>query len=119
MPPRTGGTPISGWRVFEEESYNRAVAQLGTHEYFDDALAPVEYALHRNPLGFKKVPGFETLYLAKTKLRLFGLEIIPSYRLWFRIDVHDRAVAKLWVEIAPPEDMGIADDPFDPDEIAF
>jgi len=52
------------------------------------------------------VPGFPGIHLAKTKLRLLGLEVIPSYRLWFRVDEAHRAVHKLWVEIAPPEDMG-------------
>lgn len=98
---------VSGWEVFEEGSYERAVAQLGTHEFFDDALAPITYALSRNPAGFRKIPGFQDLHLAKTKLRFIGLEIIPSYRLWFRIDHAQRSVYKLWVDMAPPEDMGL------------
>ena len=85
MSPGQGNSPLnsggSGWQVIEEDSYQRAVAQCGSYEFFDDALAPIEYALHRNPQGFPEVPGFPAIHLAKTKLRLSGLEVIPSYRV--------------------------------------
>lgn len=110
MPPSSAGRHSNGWQVYEEESFNTAVAQCGSHQFFDVALAPLEYALHRNPLAFEEVPGVPGVRLARTTLRLNGLEIIPSYRLWFRLDEARRKVAKLWVEIAPPEDMGLADD---------
>jgi hypothetical protein len=105
----------SGWTVIEEQSYEIAVAQCGTYQFFDEALAPLDYALHRNPLGFEAVQGYPDIYLARTKLRLLGPEIIPSYRLWFRVFPQKREVHKLWVEIAPPEDMGLWDD----DEVPF
>lgn len=113
MPQNWGG---SGWQVIEEDSYERAIAQGGSYEFFDEALAPIEYALHRNPLGFPAVPGFRDVHLAKTKLRIFGPEVIPSYRLWFRVDEDRRTVHKLWVEIAPPEDMGIGESFCDEDD---
>lgn len=104
-----------GWAVREEHTYELAVAQCGGYQFFDEALAPLEYALHRNPEGFDLVPGFKDIYIARTKLRLLGAEIIPSYRLWFRIDQASREVHKLWVEIAPPEDIGL----WDSDESPF
>ena len=108
-----------GWQVAEDESYVRSVASAGGYEYIDEIIAPVDYALSRNPTGFTKIPGYESIYLAKTKLRFLRNEIVPSYRLWFRVDAKRRRVWKLWIEIAPPEDMGFADDPWDDDEIPF
>lgn len=117
MPQNSAGR---GWQVIEQESYERAVAQCGSHEFFDDALAPIEFALHRNPTGFPSVPGFQGIHLAKTKLRISGLDVIPSYRLWFRVDEEGRRVFKLWVEIAPPEDMGLGESFWDEeDDIPF
>jgi len=101
---------VGGWEIIEEDSYERAVAQLGTHEFFDEVLAPITYALNRDPTGFREIPGFQDIYLAKTKLRFIGMEIVPSYRLWFKVDYALRRVLKLWVELAPPEDMGLWDD---------
>lgn len=100
----------NGWIIRDEHSYELAAAQCGAYPLLDDALAPLDYALHRNPLGFDQVPGYPGIYIARTKLRLFGLEIIPSFRLWFRVDIDRREVHKLWVEIAPPDDMGLWDD---------
>lgn|SRR5579871_4827207 len=111
-----GNGPPRGWQIVEEQSWDVAVANCGTHQFFDDALAPIDYALHRNPLGLPVVPGFPNLRIAKTKLRFIGGEIIPSYRIWVRLDEQNRVVYKLWVEIAPPEDMGLWDED---DEIPF
>jgi hypothetical protein len=108
-----------GWEVFEEETYRLAANQCGGAEYVDRITEPVDYTLSRNPTGFLKIPGYPNLYLAKTKLRIVGPEIIPSFRLWFRIDADRKRVFKEYIEISPPEDMGFADDPFDPDEIPF
>lgn len=115
MPTGSDGRE-EGWQILEEESFARAVAQCGTHYFFDEALAPIDYALNRNPLGFPEVPGFPNIRLAKTKLRLLKTtEIIPSYRLWFRVDEATRIVHKLYVEIAPPEDMGFGESLWDED----
>lgn len=100
----------NGWSIIEDPSYEISVAQCGSFPFIDEALAPIEYALHRNPLGFERIPGFENIYLAKTKLRFIRGEIIPSLRLWVKILPEVREVHKLWVEIAPPEDMGYWDD---------
>jgi hypothetical protein len=94
----------------EEESYDRSVAQCGSHQFFDEALAPIEHALRRNPLGFERLRGYKGIRLAKSKLRLIQREIIPSFRLWFRVDEGERTVFKLYVEVAPAEDMGLTDD---------
>jgi len=108
-----------GWEVFEEETYTASARKCGSAEYIDRITANVDYGLSRKPTGFLKVRGYESLYLAKTTLRIIGSEVIPSFRIWFRVDSKKRRVFKQHIEIAPPEDMGFADDPFDPDEIPF
>jgi hypothetical protein len=105
----------SGWHIIEEENWQRAIAQLGGARRVDRAIAPIIDALHRNPEGFDRVPGFSSLYLARTKLAIRQLEVIPSYRVWFRTDVAERTVYLLWIEIAPPEDMGLTDNLWDDD----
>jgi len=66
------------------------------------------------------VPGYPGFHIAKTKLRVTATEIIFSYRLLFRVDIHSRTVIKLRIEIASPEDMGIGDTLNDPeDDIPF
>jgi hypothetical protein len=99
-----------GWNVVEEDSYERAVSQIGTHESLDIALEFISYGLHRNPLGFLRTE-YHQIFMAKTVLRFtdYG-EIIPSYRLWFRVDENTLTVYKLWIDIAPPEDMGYWDE---------
>jgi hypothetical protein len=101
----TGSSGDKGWKIVEEPSYELATAQGGGHEFFDDVTELLHYALHRNPTGFPQVPGYQGIYLAKTKLRIRLPEVIPSYRLWFRLDEATHTVHKLWIEIAPPEDM--------------
>ncbi len=118
-PMSTGGNNGDGWEVVEEETYALSTQYCGGSEYVDSITGQVDYALSRKPTGFFKIPGYQTLYLAKTKLRIVGSEITPSFRIWFRIDAKKRTVIKLYIEIAPPEDMGFADDPFDPDEVPF
>lgn len=76
----------------------------------DEALAAITYSLHRNPLGFPTMPNVRGIYLAKTKLKIIGREIIPSYRLWFRVSEADKTVFKLWVEMSPPDDMAFWDE---------
>jgi hypothetical protein len=105
-----------GWQIVEEESYALSVSQCGTFEFFDEALAPIEYALSRNPLGFPAVPGFPNIHRAKTKLRVFAQMVIPSYRLWFRVNTETKFVHKLFIEIAPPEDMAFGDSLCDKDD---
>lgn len=105
----------SGWHIVEEESWERAMAQLGGARRVDRAIAPIIDALHRNPEGFDRVPGHHALYLARTKLAIRDLDLIPSYRVWFRTDPAAHVVHLLWIELAPPEDMGLTDDLWDDD----
>lgn len=112
MPNDSDGTS-KGWEIFESEEYALSVSQCGSHQFFDEALGPIMHGLNRNPLGFEQVsPG---IYIAKTKLKISGGEIIPAYNLWFRADEAINIVCLLWVEIAPPETMGLWDD----DDIPF
>jgi hypothetical protein len=70
---------VSGWEILEEQSYERAVAQIANHEFFDSALAPILYALNRDPTGFPVVPGIDVCDLSGQKLfhRIgFGLKSI-------------------------------------------
>lgn len=110
-----GDSSELGWQIVEAESYERSVAQCGGYERVDEIIAPIDYALSRAPLGFEKIPGYEDLYLAKTKLRVTERRIFPSHRLWFRAVPISRQVEKLWIDIAPPEDMAYTDDIFDED----
>jgi len=77
----------------------------------DENLAPILDALTLNPLGFPVVPGLNAVYLARTSLAVRQLELIPSYRVWFRVDEKARRVHLLFVEMAPPEDMQTDDEP--------
>lgn len=108
----------SGWNFVEEDSWERALAQLGGARKVDRAIAPIIDALHRNPEGFDRVPDLPNHYLARTRLAIRDLDLIPSYRVWFRTDPAARTVHLLWIEIAPPEDMGLTDDLWD-DDIPF
>jgi len=114
----TGGNS-DGWEVVEEETYALSVQHCGGAEYVDSVTEQVDYHLSRNPKGFLKIRGYQNLYLAKTKLRIRGSEVIPSFRIWVRLDLQRRRVHKLYIEVAPPDEMGFADDPFDTDEIPF
>ena len=97
-----------GWNIVEGENYDRAIAQVGSHQDMDTALAAVMYALNRNPAGFPQTDAFG-IYLAKTKIRVSEGYYIPSYRLWFKVDGAARDVTLLWVDLAPAEDMGFGD----------
>jgi len=114
----TGGNN-EGWEVVEEETYALSAQYCGGAEYVDSITEQVDYSLSRNPKGFLNIPGYQNLYLAKTKFRIVGPEVTPSFRIWFRVDTKRRQVHKLYIEVAPPEEMGFADDPFDRDEKPF
>lgn len=99
----------SGWSLIESENYERAVAQCGGARCVDDAIAPIIYALHRQPLAFPEtdVPG---VYLARTKLRFNGPDVTLSHSVWFKADEIVRTVELLWVEYTNPDDIGGEDD---------
>lgn len=94
------------WQVLEEPSFSHSVSLVGrTMEEVDEITAHIDYALHRNPAGFHKVPGTRSIHVAKTKLRLVGLVVVPAYRMFVRIDYEQECVFKLWIELCPPGDM--------------
>lgn len=97
------------WAVVEENSFERSAAQLGGLKWVDRALAPVMLALEGNPLVFPVVPGTNGIRIARTLLVINELELIPSLRVWFRASEPNRTVYMLYVELAPPEDMGIGE----------
>jgi hypothetical protein len=96
---------MSLWQIREETSYESSAENAGGMEDVDAALANITYALHRNPIGFHKLHGTRSIYIAKTKLRITEVKIIPAYRLYFRVEFEERVVCKLWVEMCHPSDM--------------
>lgn len=100
----------NGWEIIEEESYERSIALLGGHEVVDEVLEIIFYGLHRDPRGFSQVPENPGIRQAKTTLQFVHMEIIPSYRVLFRLDEGARRVHMLWMEIAAPEEMGFLGD---------
>ena len=109
-----------GWRIIEEPSYSDALEGFTDQAQIDAVLAPIDYALNRNPLGFVLMPGYDHIRMVKTRLRINQGSVIPAMRLWFRCDEPNRIVYKLYIELSPPDDMFIGD-PFgeDDDEIPF
>lgn len=97
------------WAIVEENSFERSAAQLGGLKWVDRALAPVMLAIEGNPLAFPIVPGTNDIRVARTLLIINDLELIPSLRVWFRVSSQSQTVYMLYVEVAPPEDMGIGE----------
>lgn len=97
------------WHVIEEDSFERSAAQLGGLRYVDAALAPIMNVVESNPLAFEEVPGMPGIRVARTKVSVTGLEMIPALRLWLRTSEASSTVYLLYVELAPPEDMAIGD----------
>ncbi|WP_133117292.1 hypothetical protein [Mesorhizobium sanjuanii] len=106
---------MDGWNVTEDPSFEPSVIGCGGYAIVDEVLTAIDYALHRNPLGFPSVPGMPNIRLAKTSLRIRDGFIIPALTLRFWTDAHSRTVFKLYVEISKPEEMKHWDD----DEIPF
>lgn len=101
---------MAGWSVTEDSSFEISVIGCGGYEVVDEALTLIDYALHRNPLGFPEIPGFPNIRVAKTSIQIREGFIIPALSLRFWIDEQARCVYKLHVEIAHPEDMKFLDD---------
>jgi len=114
-----GGFGSSGWNIEEADSFEESVIQCGGHRDIDEGLAWVDEALNKNPLGFKRLREKSDIFFVKTKLRIKGGTVFPAYRLLFSVDEAKRKVTKLHVSICQPEEMIIADDPFDPNECPF
>lgn len=98
-----------GWQIRESNDFERGVAQCGGHKFVDEIIAPIIRGLHRRPHGFQNA-NVSGIRFAKTKLRLNGPDVVLSHIVWFRIEEEERSVTLLWVEIAPPEDMGFDDE---------
>ena len=97
------------WDVHEEHSFSASADKIGVR-LVDDALGPVKRGLNRNPLGFRKVPGFYDIYFARTKFRISGGDVLPSLTLWFRPNEAARSVALLYVELSRPDEMFLNDE---------
>lgn len=106
---------MAGWNVTEDPDFEISVIGCGGYQIVDEALAPIELALRRNPLGFPVIPGYPNIRIAKTSIIIRGGFIIPALKLRIWVDEVKHEVAKLHVEIAPPDDMKLWDD----DEIPF
>jgi hypothetical protein len=89
----------------EETSFPHSVSLIGLMEEIDEILAKIDYALYRNPSGFPLLPGTKAIHVAKTKLRIFGMRVVPAYRMFVRVDYAQKCVFKLWIELSPPSDM--------------
>lgn len=74
--------------------------------------------LFRNPLAFPKLTPRSQIRIAKTKMRIKGAKVFPSYKLLFTADEATRTVIKLHVSICNPEEMAHGD-PWDDDEPPF
>lgn len=101
---------MDGWKVTEDDSFAISVIGCGGFEAVDDALQILEYALHRNPLGFPAVPGYPNIRIAKTAIRILNGSITPALRLRIWTDQQTRTVYKLHVEISHPDDMKLWDE---------
>ena len=99
----------NGWSVEESEEFEHGAMQCGGMQSVDEVIAPIIYALHRNPLGFHST-GVSNVRIAKTKVRVNGPDIVLSHTVWFRADSATRTVELLWVEITKPIDMDWDDD---------
>jgi hypothetical protein len=98
------------YQIAEENSYLPSVSALGRVNEIEENIGFIDYALHRAPQGFPIVEGMTTVRLAKTKMRISLSEIVPAYRLWFRIDEGKKVVHKLYLELCPPSDMAFDDE---------
>lgn len=109
----------SGYDIRNANSYEDAVLMCGGHEFVDDALAPVDEALNRNPLGFQQLHHASDIRFAKTKLRISKGSLIPAMTLFFTVDDQKRLVTKLHVKYSSPESMAYGHNPWDETEPPF
>ncbi len=93
------------WQVLEANSYLPSVKLLGNLAEIESYVENIDYSLHRNPLGWPLVPGTKTIQIAKTKFRITAEKIIPSFRMWFRVDHEARQVHKLYLELCPADEL--------------
>jgi len=77
---------------------------LGGAKVVDAVLAPILYAVSRNPKGFPKVRDPD-IYLARTALQMNGPDIVLAHSLWFQLFETDMKVELKWVETTDPEEL--------------
>ena len=114
-----GGFGSSGWQIVEADSFDESVLQAGGHPEVDEGLAWVDEALNKRPLGFNRLHPNSNIYFVKTKLRIKGAKVFPSYRLLFSVDAATKTVTKLHVKACEPDEMPFADDPWNDGESPF
>lgn len=103
----------NGWEVFEGDDFTRGAANCGGLRAIEEIIAPIKYALNRNPLGFP-LTTTKDVRLARTKLRFNGPDIVVSHSVWFRVDPSRKAVELLWVEVTKPDDMNWDEEDYTP-----
>jgi hypothetical protein len=101
----------NGWEIKEGEDFERGVLQCGGASTVDEAIAPIMYALNRDPMGFGET-SVSGVRLARTKLRINGPDIVFSHSIWFTVDEQKCDVILLWIEITRPEDIDWDDEPY-------
>ena len=75
----------------------------------EEIIAPIKLGLSREPSGFHETI-VDGIWIARTKLRMNGPDIVLSHCVWFRMVPERREVRMLWVEITGPENMDWDDD---------
>jgi hypothetical protein len=100
-----------GWIVFESEDFERGAVQCGGLAIVEEVIAPIKYALSRNPLGFPPT-GIAEVRLARTKLRINGPDLVLSHTVWFRAHTESSSVELLWVEVTSPDQMDWSESEF-------
>lgn len=100
----------NGWEIVEASSFELGIAHCGGHQVVEEAIAPIKLGLCRNPDQYLETdrPG---IFLAKSKLRTNGPDIIMAYSLWFRLSREQQVVELLHVEWTNPDPWG-EDEPF-------
>lgn len=93
------GAPTKWRPVIEEESFTRAVDQLGGAETIDRALDAVYAVLSQAP----ELPGAITgswgsVRMIKTERIFWSGRLIYPLRIWYRYDQLAETVHLLWVE---------------------
>lgn len=99
----------NGWQVIEADDFERGALQCGGLKQVEEVIAPIKFGLSRDPTGFQETV-VSGIWIARTRLRMNGPDIILSHCVWYRIDAPKREVRLLWVEVTKPENMDWPDD---------
>lgn len=92
------------WQVIEGGDFERGALHCGGLSVIEEVIAPIKLGLHRHPRGFRETE-VAGVWIAKTKLRINGPDVVLSHTVWFKIEEEDRTVVMLWVEISDPGEM--------------